>query len=187
MACFCKVHALETALFSIQDCVIGGAGAGVFADRSWIQNRGCTCVGSCRSHLCPCDSVLFRCARDCKCTDCRNAQLPLAYPQVSLCQPLTPEAISEPICRFIPFSPSARDWPRRGSRLAYSHERRREFGEQHEKCLLVLFLHQARLYGRFGNNDCLGGFGMFGTDQEINGPPLSSLVDAGLLAPMQKS
>jgi len=48
-------------------------------------------------------------------------------------------------------------------------------------CLLVLFLHQAQSYGRLWNNDCLGGFGMFGIDQDFNGPQLSSLADSGLL------
>ena len=52
---------------------------------------------------------------------------------------------------------------------------------QVSECLSVLFLHQAKSYGRLWNNDCLGGFGMFGIDQDLNGPQFSSLVDAGLL------
>ena len=52
---------------------------------------------------------------------------------------------------------------------------------QVSECLLVLFLHQAHLYGRLWTNDCLGGFGMFGSDRDISGLRESSLVDAGLL------
>jgi len=52
---------------------------------------------------------------------------------------------------------------------------------QVSQCLLVLFLHQAQSYGRLWTNECLGGFGAFGCDQDFSSSSSSSLVDAGLL------